>query len=336
MTFNDKVKCSDIVATSYIRKGNAYKPPKKRVISIIFALILALYTILMCYLGYEKHKTQYAEFVDAFYLFMLIAPVFLAIIKVVFSIIFAFIKNSIYSINHEQLYKFLHMLSDVDMLLILVFNIFNYYFFAGHDVNLYWDKSASFFTNIGNLLSKDNRDLFAFLLTIIINLPIVFHAIGFTFRNGGILYLSIFISPIWPIFFFKYLHNTRKDFYEYKSYNEDYYEVNYRMINKKHYKFGVNLTKFTFCALILMGGLILGNFINIHISYVDFYNRIAGMGVGYCIAGALINYAYFFDLRLSMAIDEKAKKFYISLDTLYAEQARKTIEARKQQQALSK
>lgn len=317
MTFSDKVKYSEIVKTGYLRKGVAYKPPKKRIVSLIFAIILAIYTILMCYLGYEKHKDQYSNFIESFYLFMLIAPVFLAILKVIFSIIFVFIKNSIYSINHYQTYKFIKMLSDIDMILILAFNIFNYVYFAGHDVNLYWDKTLNFFDNMKTILSKDNRDLLAFLVTIVINLPIIFNVIGFTFKNGGIVYSSIFISPLWPIFFIKYLKNTRKDFYEYTSYNENYYEVHHRVITKKFYRFGVNLTKFTFVALIVFAGMLVGNFIPIKgVSNIDFYNRLVGMGIGYCISGAIINYAYFYDLRQSRAIDKHARRFAYSLDDI--------------------
>ena len=330
MTFEDKVKCSEIIGTGYLRKGKAYKGPKKRIMSLLFALIMAAYTILMCYLGYEKHKDQYSNFIDGFYLFMLVAPVFLAILKVIFNIIFVFIKNSIFSINHYKAYKFIKMLSDIDLMFILFFNIFNYYMFAGHDVNLRWDKDANIITNLANLFSKDNRDLFAFLITVIINLPALIHIIKFTFKNGGILYISIVISFLWPIFFIKYLHNTRADFYEYTSYDDNFYEVHHRLITKKHYRFGVNLTKFMFVALIVIACMFYGNFLPINISKLNYENYLIGMSIAWIIAGTLINYAYFYDLRQSIAIDNHAKKFYLTIDDIHAYEKRMRGEHEKQ------
>lgn len=317
MTFEEKVKNSNVVAEGVLKKGRKVKTKKSRWIGIAFSLAIVAYTLVSTILKMQKLNKD--EFYDSFMTIdeLLIIISFVAILfKVIFSIIMAFVKKSIYSMNHLGTYGILDALSNIDLILLFGINFYNYYTLL--DLGDLWDSGLPFSENFHNMFLSDAMKTTGFVVTLIINIPVLFKFLKFSLTNGLIIYISIALIPFAPIMLYSYLKNNNRIFYEFEDYDDKYYIVRKRCITKRFYGFEKFLIKIILVCIIaallfVMSMSVYSKPLNLMTSD-DFYR--------YClpyilIFGYIIALIYLFGAKVNKYLSTQNKELKYSINKEY-------------------
>lgn len=304
MTFEEKLKHSDIISSGYLEKGKDVKTTKSRIIGILLTLIIATYTVFTTIRKYQTvSETSGIGIQDQALLILSFVVIFL---KVIFSFILAFYKKSIYALNHDRSYSAIQVASNIILLILFIINMYNYSVML--DLSHNWDPSLDPLANLKELSLKDKNSTFFFIVTIVINVPLILKVILFSFKHGGIFYLSFIMIPLFIIFFFKFIRNTKDEFFEFQNvstHEDKYYLVNKRKINMKNYIRDEKLEKFFTLAVIFLI-VCVSLKLSLLNSGLEEYALIL-ICVGVC--GYISNLAYFLDLRANMHLDTLSRKF---------------------------
>lgn len=247
MDFKTKIKNSTILREGIIPKGVDVKKKKNRIISIIISFILIAYSLIMTYLKYDKVKETLFNEVLTLDELILIISIVAIIIKAIVTIFQAFMKKSIYALNHFKLYKAIDLIANFDLLILFACNMYNYGTLL--DIKNRW-TDPSLMNNIKALFLADFKTALLFFVTIIINVPTVLKFLKFSFTRGIFLYLSALLVALSPLFIIIYLNKYESIFYEFEDFDNDYYTARERKITLKHNKARTFFIKFLVLASI--------------------------------------------------------------------------------------
>ena len=302
MTFEEKIKNSEVLEEGYIEKGKEVKNLKSRLISLLLAVVLAAYTIYTNMKKYDVINNRVYEGNYQLDTVLLIVSFVALTIKVFFTVILAFLKKSIYAMNHYKTYRAIEILSSLVLIIIFSINMYNYITIL--DLKNNWDYALDFKDNLQKLSMYDKNSTFFFIVTIVINVPLLFKTIIFSFKNGGIFYLSFIIVFLFPIFLIKFINNTKDIFYEFKDSKEHkkYYLMKKRKMTIPHYIRDVKLEKFFSMVVVFVLILVPTRMATMAI---EGYSWLVVFG----IFGFVSNLVYFFDLRINLHLDSLSHKF---------------------------
>lgn len=248
MTFREKIINSTIIDERLQRKSNRIKDKKARLKSVLLTLIIVAYTLIITITKIMKLDKQ--EFFSNFgtdELLILLSFVLIGF-KIVFSCIISFTKKSLFQLNHLTFYSIVDACNVLVLVGLFAINIYNYSTIL--DLGNNWNSNNTFWQNIGNLILKDFFHSMLFYMTIIINIPALFKFLIFSITNGAILYVSLVTALLAPIMVLFYLKRTNRLFFEYTDYDNRYYLIRRRYINKRGYGFS------KFCIKVLVISII--------------------------------------------------------------------------------
>lgn len=311
MTFEEKLKHSTIVGSGYLEKGKDVKTTKSRIIGLLLTLVIAAYTV---YSTIKKYQTVElaSDTVNIADQALLIVSLIAVGLKVIFSIILASYKKSIYALNHDQTIRAIQTASNIVLLLLFIINMHNYYVIL--DIGNNWDVTKNPNDNLNALSLKDKDSTFFFVVTLAINVPLLLKVILFSFKHGGIFWLSFILVFLFPIFILKFIKNTKDVFYEFQNvsgHNDKYYLVNKRKIDIKHYIRDTKFEKFFTIAVIFIIIYVALKFCLLNLGLEDYIF----IPIFLATAGFISNLIYFFDLRMNMHLDELSRKFSERIDS---------------------
>ncbi|MBR6072265.1 MAG: hypothetical protein IKP77_05485 [Acholeplasmatales bacterium] len=317
MTFEEKIKNSDVIAEGVLKKGSKVKTKKSRWIGIIFSLAIIVYTLVSTILKMKKLDQE--QFYDSVMTIdeLLIVISFVAIFfKIIFSIVMAFVKKSIYSMNHLGTYGLLDALSNIDLIILFGINFYNYYTLL--DLGDLWDSSLPFSENFHNMFLSNSWKTTSFVITLIINVPVLFKFLKFSLSNGLIIYISVALIPFAPFLLYGYLKKNNRVFYEFEDYDDKYYIVRKRCITKKFYGFERFIIKLLIVCIIAALLFTMSMFaynkpLNV-MTREDFYR--------YClpyilIFGYIIALIYLFGSKVDKHLSEQNKELKCSINKEY-------------------
>ncbi|MBR6071416.1 MAG: hypothetical protein IKP77_01120 [Acholeplasmatales bacterium] len=311
MTFEEKIKCSRVVAEGVQKKGYKIKTRKSRWLGIVFSLLIIAYTLTTTILKIKKTDLSSAPLIDQ----VVIVVSFVAIIlKVIFSFTLSIIKKSVYSMNHLGTYNIIEALSNINLGVIFAANFYNYYTL----LNIYelWDSKIAFIDNVRLLFLEDGFKTFLFIVTILINVPLIVKLLLFSLGNGLILYLGIVLIPFSPFIFTYIIKDNNRLFYEFEDYDKDYYIVRRRYVEKKSYGLFMGLKKLLLFILIAVGFLVLA--INLYgkplrlITWGEFAQYFLPFIIGY---GYIIGLAFLLKIKNDSILMQQ-KKHLVNAESL--------------------
>lgn len=249
MTFDEKVKNSYIELEAIHEKGKSIKSKKSRWIGILFSAIIIAYTLIATILKIRKiDKDAFMDSVATVDELLIILSFVVIFNKIVFSIILAFIKKSIFAMNHFTAYRIIDTLANLNLLGLFVINIYNY--LSLMEAFYYWKTYPEFYGNFYTVFLSDWTRIISFVATIVINIPVFFKFIKFSLTNGIALYISVILIPFTPFTLLSYIRKNNRVFYEFVDYDEDYYVIRKRVINLINYGLKKGLYKLLFVSLI--------------------------------------------------------------------------------------
>lgn len=235
MTFKEKINNSEIIDERLQLKNRRIMDKKSRLKSVLLTLIIVAYTLIINITKIMKlDKQEFFSNFDTDEFLILLSFVLLGF-KIIFSCIKSFTKKSLFQLNHITAYTIIDACNMLILVGLFAINIYNYSTIL--DLGNNWDGDNTFWQNIGNLILKDFFHSMLFYMTIIINIPVLFKFIIFSITNGAILYISFVTAVVAPIMVICYLKRTNRIFFEYCDYDNKYYLIRKRYINKFGYGF---------------------------------------------------------------------------------------------------
>ena len=246
MTFENKIKHSVIMNQGLQKKGKKIKTGKKRLLSLLLSLALVLYTVYTLVLKINKLRSD--DLFTTSEITVVVLTVIVLSFKVLYGIINSFMKNTLYMMNHYGKYYILSMLSNLNLLFLFILNMYNY--ITVLDLINLWNHDISFLENFKFFFANDFKDTLFFIVTIVINLPVLLKFLGYTLKHYIFIYLSFPTLPAAPILFILFLTKYNDVFYEYENYDEEYYLVRKRKIKKTFYGFSCFIKKLIYMAIL--------------------------------------------------------------------------------------
>lgn len=251
MTFKRKIECSEVLAASFKKKSKKIKGKKNRLFGIIVSLAMILYLAITTFIKYKDiDKTTFFDSNFTKEEIILYISFVAIILKIIFSFINAFLKKSIFSLNHYIVYTTIDVLSSIDLFVILALNLYNGYYLL--DIGSFWQDVIVLSDLIEYLFKSDIKRTLLLLATVIINIPVVIKLITYILRYWIVIFTSAISLPAFPILTFYYLIFDNNVFYEYSDYSEDYYVIKKRLIINIGYDWSTFMKRL---AIILMVSL---------------------------------------------------------------------------------
>lgn len=320
MTFQEKIKNSTIIDERLQKKNRRIKDKKSRLKSILLTAIIVVYTLIITITKIMKlNKEEFFNNFGTDELLILLSFVLLTF-KIIFSIIISCTKKSLFQLNHLTFYSIVDACNVLVLAGLFFINIYNYSSIL--DLSTNWKNNNTFMQNITNLMLKDFFHSCLFYMTIIINIPVLFKFFIFSVTNGAILYISFITAVLSPIMVLCYLKRTNRIFFEYTEYDNKYYLIRRRYINKFGYGFSRFIVKLVIVAVIFT------------INYFLFKSSFESVGVNAktiqvvtyimpaYVTGYLISLIYLYKRKMENKVYSKCQ------DQLYSAESKEKVERR--------
>lgn len=300
MTFAKKIENSIVINDTLRKKAKFIKSKKRRIFGIILTAMIIIYllvTNMIKFKGVDK-STFFDNDVTKDEMILYISFV-AVILKILFSIINSFFKKSLFFLNHYKIYTLFDILSNIDLLVILAINIYNYVIiFNSYNI---WDRQLPLAENLKALFSQNPFRLVLFFATIVINVPAIINFISYHLRYYVVFVASFFIAFGAPTFFMRFIRMDNDIFYQCAEYDDENIIVLTRKINIKNYNRNIALLKIL--LVIIVCGLV---YITTYFIFPLLYPKVEEFYIFNLVAGWFmlysINVIYFFRIITNRAL----------------------------------
>ena len=242
MNYKDRIENSDIILSGLKSKDITIKSTKARVVGIIFSVLLIVFTIISVVVKIPKIEKTAVESSELSFDELVIVISILAISsKIILSVIMAYIKRSLFKLNHMKAFDLVEILLHLNLAFIIFANIYNYYTIV--EINKLWEGAGSFADNFKEIFLKTPTNMLIIIGILLIDLPAFLIFMFHVLKNSFTFFMSIVLTIIFPVTLVLYLLKNNRIFYEYVDYNQDYYQINKRYIKKENYGMLVYIRK---------------------------------------------------------------------------------------------
>ena len=323
MSFEDKVASAEVVKEGYMPKGDIVKTKGQRIKGILISFLVAAYVIALTILKLKK-----MDFDMDFNAKMIADKIVIilsftsAALKIIFSIILAFLNKSVYSLNHYKTYKILEVLANLNLLVVFFVSFYNYTTLLMLETGVNSIFTKEFYRKVFQD-QETTKNVIMLALTIIINVPLLLKFISFSLKTGGKLYISAFLTPFAPIFILKYLSKENRTFYQFESYDDKKYIIREMRITTKGY--GVMIFFRKLISLVLLFGL---TFLVTYLIYKNLYTTFDQKTKWYIFFsiygsyGFMVNVIYFYsniDMSVNKTREDKIMRYAKDVNSIFGQ-----------------